>query len=241
MDNERPNERILWSHRLEEPGALPGVGLTDKEATWDKLYEKLRETPRHRTLPWWLWAAAACILLTLVPAAILLKDRSLPGPNQPQISPVPKSAPSEVAQSTLSVSPPAGIPPRITPHSARRENRERRTPVKQTIQTLAPVVSKAPSPSPQTLPGSVLPPLPDPVGPVAAIQPAKPKKELRVIHINELEPPQPAPATAGPRLKPGRLYIGFNAGQDIFRPATTYETYHTDHPIISFKHTTPNP
>ena len=46
MDNERPNERTLWSSRLEEPGALPGTGLTDKEAAWDKLYDRLRENVR---------------------------------------------------------------------------------------------------------------------------------------------------------------------------------------------------
>lgn len=87
----------------------------------------------------------------------------------------------------------------------------------------------------------MLPPCPDLANPIAVIQPAKPKKELKVIHINELEPPQLAPSTAGPRLKPGRLYIGLTPAQDVLRPATTYETYHTDHPIISFKHTTPNP
>src|SRR5882757_9984692 len=74
MDKERPNEQTWLSSRLEEPGALPGLGLTDKEATWDKLYERLSERPRRRNLTW-LWAAAACILLALIPAAVLLKEK----------------------------------------------------------------------------------------------------------------------------------------------------------------------
>ena len=62
MDNERPGEYSSWSSRLEGPGALPEMGMTDKEAAWDKLYDRLKEEkPRRRSIIW-LWAAAACIL-----------------------------------------------------------------------------------------------------------------------------------------------------------------------------------
>jgi len=76
MDNERPSEYKSWNSRLEEPGALPGAGLTDKEAAWDKLYDRLKESqaPRRRRMIWF-WAAAACLLLIAVPAALLIKDR----------------------------------------------------------------------------------------------------------------------------------------------------------------------
>ncbi|HEY8972013.1 MAG TPA: hypothetical protein VIM64_23080, partial [Puia sp.] len=62
------------------------------------------------------------------------------------------------------------------------------------------------------------------------------KKEQRVVHINEIEPPQPTPATVkGPRQKPGGLRIGL-APQETLRPSTTYagpEVYS----ILSLKHT----
>ncbi|MDV6222692.1 hypothetical protein R1T14_24495 [Flavitalea sp. BT771] len=97
MDNAKPNERPLpaegtwWSRRLEEPGALPGTGLADKEAAWDKLYDRLRETPRRRTQPW-LWAAAACLLLALIPAAFILKERRvISGSRDPKIAIRPKA------------------------------------------------------------------------------------------------------------------------------------------------------
>ena len=89
MDNERPNERTSWSSRLEEPGALPGTGLTDKEAAWDKLYDRMKEseTPRSRRMVW-LWAAAACLLLIVIPAALLLKDRRNAAHPDPEKIPV---------------------------------------------------------------------------------------------------------------------------------------------------------
>jgi len=238
MDNGRPGEYRSWRHRLEEPGALPGVGLTDKEATWDKLYDRLRETPRRRTLPW-LWTAAACLLLALAPAAFFLREKKVTiYPNPPKVAVQPKTNPRQTAapepsiviRNTMQVPLPRPVAPL---HAVRRE---RPAPVKTPAIALTPVVLQ--SPARQTLPELLLPPRPDLSKPVIASTQTTPKKELRVVHINELEPLQPAPAaaSAGQRLKPGRLHIGFHPEQDAFRPATTYyETYQTDHPIISFK------
>jgi hypothetical protein len=244
MDNERPNERTIWSSRLEEPGALPGMGLTDKEATWDKLYDRLRETPRRRTLPW-LWAAAACLLLALVPAAFFLREkRAIPHSNTTKVTVQPNTnrlrtqtpdpEPSIVIQNTMQTPSSRPVTP---PHPIRREGP---APVKIPVRALTPIAIQ--SPARTALPELLLPLHPDLSRPIitASVQ-AAPKKEPRIVHINELEPLWPAPSAAGQRLKPGRLHIGFNPQQDAFRPATTYETYQADHPIISFKHTTQNP
>jgi hypothetical protein len=48
------------------------------------------------------------------------------------------------------------------------------------------------------------------------------KKELRVVHINELELSQPTPAMVkGPRRKAGGLRFGL-APQESFHPSTTF-------------------
>jgi len=244
MDNERPSEYRSWRHRLEEPGALREVGLTDKEATWDKLYDRLGETPRRRTLPW-MWTAAACLLLALIPAAFFLREKRRPSNPQkvavrPKTNvlptPAPGPEPSIVIRNTMQAPPSRNITP------LRPDRSEKPAQAKNPVRALAPIALQSPVRTP--LPERLLPPNPDLSGPlIIASTQAAPKKELRIVHINELESLQPTPAAArtGQRLKPGRLYIGLHPEPDAFRPATTYEIYQTDHPIILFKHTTPNP
>src|SRR5581483_2005969 len=114
MDNERPNERTSWSRRLEQPGALPGTGLTDKEAAWDKLYDRLRgEAPRRRRMVW-LWAAAVCLLLIVVPAALLLKDghKRLRQDPQPIPGAISSGKQQPAPQDKLSTHPPVALNPR---------------------------------------------------------------------------------------------------------------------------------
>jgi len=268
MDNERPSEFRSWRHRLEEPGALPGAGLTDKEAAWDKLYQRLGETPRRKTLPW-LWIAAACLLLALVPAAFFLREKKvIPHPNTLEIAVQPGThgaqahpagqsqprTPNPMPETQNNL--PAPAMATATPlHPARGERpghiAKNTTPsVAATVLSLAatgrqsparaPVALQSPVPGTMDHPDLLKETHPDPSKPLIVAQ-TPPKKEPRVIHINELEPPQLAPSTAGPRLKPGRLHIGLIPAQDVLRPATTFETRQTDYPIILFKHTIPNP
>lgn len=72
MSNERPDEFLSWRGRLSRPDALPEQGLDDRELSWEKLAERLREKPRRRT---GYWIAAACLLLALAPVARLFRDR----------------------------------------------------------------------------------------------------------------------------------------------------------------------
>jgi hypothetical protein len=77
---------------------------------------------------------------------------------------------------------------------------------------------------------------PDLSKPVTVTAAAPLKKELRVVHINELEPSQPTPAMVkGPRQKPGGLRIGL-VPQETLRPSTTYAEPEA-HSILSLKHT----
>ncbi|MDO6433403.1 hypothetical protein Q4E93_22515 [Flavitalea sp. BT771] len=259
MDNAKPNERPLpaegtwWSRRLEEPGALPGTGLADKEAAWDKLYDRLRETPRRRTQPW-LWAAAACLLLALIPAAFILKERRvISGSRDPKIAIRPKAlinpartypapAPAHHSPLTAHGSPlkahrsrltapslqAAPFPAHRSPLVARRSQL-----VAHRLQLVAcslqPAAPPAPS-SPLTTPGSPL------AARSSQLMAHSYKKQPRVVHINELEPAMPTPSTAGERLKPGRLQVRLTQSE-TFRPATTYNNDPIDHPIIPLKHT----
>lgn len=246
MDNERPNEFNTWRHRLEEPGALPGIGLSDKEAAWDKLYERLGEARRRRT-PVWIWAAAACILLALIPAAILLspsgKRVDQPITQAPLRNPVTAGAKAPSASKTSDNTPSVAQTDIAVPKTPDRPRpvaqaelvsqpiKRSNTPHHPTL-LLSPIQSLKLAPAPDSFyPGR--PDLSPSIPMVIAAAPSK--KELRVIHINELEPPHPATSTAGRRQKAGRLYITLTPEQEPFRPATTFEPP-TDHPIINFKH-----
>jgi hypothetical protein len=239
MDNERPNEHALWNRRLEEPGALPGTGLADKEAAWDKLYDRLKESeaaPRRKRMIW-LWTAAACLLLIVVPAALLLKNaRTFPhaGPEKipSDISSAKKPSTrqgdpsSAVPAHPLSGQPLTGQPGRT--HAHRPARNQAHPPAAH------PDLNKLFAHGADTL-TLVFAPRPDlsKPPPVAALVPVK--KEQRVVHINELEPPQPTPATAkGPRRKPGGLRIGPDP-QETYRPSTTFAEPEP-HSILSLKH-----
>jgi len=71
MSNERPDDFQAWRSLLGQPDALPEQGLADKDATWERLFERLATKPRR----WPVYGiVAACILLALVPAARFFQD-----------------------------------------------------------------------------------------------------------------------------------------------------------------------
>ncbi|HVV07032.1 MAG TPA: hypothetical protein VHC96_22545 [Puia sp.] len=271
MDNERPNERTWWGRRLEEPGALPGTGLTDKEAAWDKLYDRLKdvrktgrrgniarfperandgpsdnelearfgaEAPRRKRMIW-LWAAAACLLLIVIPTALLLKDRN-PG-HDPKPIPVAVSSGKERSTPQDKLSSPTPVianPPQ--PASGQRVNQGKDMAATRPRPATEKAAPTHPAPAPPTRPAPIRPdlnkllahgadtltlvfaPRPDLSKPLTAAAATPPKKAQRVVHINELESPQPTPATVrGPRQKPGGLRFGF-VPENSFRPSTTY-------------------
>lgn len=74
MSNERIDEFLSWRGRLDDPRGIPGQELDDREATWERLMDKIRETPRRRRF-FGYRLAAACLLLALIPAARLFQGR----------------------------------------------------------------------------------------------------------------------------------------------------------------------
>ena len=74
MSNERIDEFLSWRGRLDDPRGVPGQGLDDREATWERLMDKIAETPRRRRF-FGYRLAAACMLLALIPAIRLFQGR----------------------------------------------------------------------------------------------------------------------------------------------------------------------
>ena len=62
MSQEKPNESLHWKNKLDELDQLPGEQIQDKNASWRKLHDRLREKPRHKKTIWY-WTAAASVLL----------------------------------------------------------------------------------------------------------------------------------------------------------------------------------
>src|SRR5579859_4025896 len=102
MSNETPDEFAAWRTRLRQPDALPEQGLADKDAAWDKLFGRLSEKPRRRLYGYRI--VAACILLSLIPAARLFQGRPAQG--------IPSTTPQRAVPiaTTPATRPPATAP-----------------------------------------------------------------------------------------------------------------------------------
>jgi hypothetical protein len=246
MSNERPDEYAGWAGRLEEPGALAGQGLANKEAAWDKLHSRLGNQPRKKRIAGY-WLAAACLLLTLIPATLLFRNHrpattQLAGPargqtplaQKPGTPVLPEKAPistPEITGSRPSGQPATTIPARTTSPGypvpsppGGQENLVRSV-------IISRFVSRSPHPRTHSLtkealrtprpPLAVTAPPPPSVAanlPIAPVRPATVKKELTVISINEIaNPVEQGPSTAGRHERSGHFRIGFNPG--TIRPA----------------------
>jgi hypothetical protein len=73
MSNERIDEFLSWRGQLDGPRGVPGQGLDDHEAAWERLMDKIAGTRRRRFFGY--RAAAACVLLALIPAVGFFYDR----------------------------------------------------------------------------------------------------------------------------------------------------------------------
>ena len=64
MSKERTDEFLKWRGLVDQPGDRPDQVLDDKEATWQKLAERLGERRRNRLSGYRI--AAACLLFALI-------------------------------------------------------------------------------------------------------------------------------------------------------------------------------
>jgi len=106
MSNERKDEFLSWRSRLDQPEGVPGQGLDDPEATWQRLMDRIREKPRRRLSAYAV--VAACFVLALIPAARLFQNHptrmiARPG-NAQRMTPLPARS-DEGQHSYISSSP----------------------------------------------------------------------------------------------------------------------------------------
>ncbi len=200
MSKERIDEFLTWRGQLEGPDGIPGQGLDDREAAWERVMDRLREDPRRRRLTGYR-IAAACLLLALIPAARLFQDRhpdvAAIHKTQPQRIPPPAqrlTAPPEPKRPVART--PAGTEPTLARTPAGRESLKTASPARMR-RPEASLLAVLPAP-PDTITAAFI----DPVAPKIGLKPLK-NKELRVIHLNEIEGAgTPAPAVTATR--PGR-------------------------------------
>lgn len=228
MSNERTDDFLSWRSRLEDPEGIPGQALDDREATWERLMDKLRETPRRRFSGYRI--AAACLLLALIPAFRLFQGR-----NGNPIGPHPVTSHRATPLSTPRIARQQPAPDKPGPQTVRP------TPAPVTASG-RPLRAKSNRPGPPTPSLDAAPPARplDPAPPAAllaeappaAVPPAIPEtpapalttttsntikhKEWKVVNIGEinssLTPPHGTAANAS-RFGLGDPAINRNAGQ----------------------------
>jgi hypothetical protein len=193
MSNERTDEFLKWRGLVDQSDDRPDQVLNDKEATWQKLAERLGERRRDRLSGYRI--AAACLLFALiVPAARLFQDRhsvaGTPGirrratPSDLQRTAVPASAAAVRKQPAPVVTTMAALPastPR--PRFLREDQAKGHTPkalFANTDRTHFPLLANIAS-----LPSPIMAAPPDPASQRPIPQPSR-TKELRVVHQNEI-------------------------------------------------------
>jgi len=213
MSKEIPDDLAAWRTLFRAPDALPGQGLADKDATWDKLFERLNSRPHRRLSGYRI--AAACILVLLIPATRLLRER----PASSKGTPV-----AEKVRPVLPVARPQGPGPTHPPVTGMApvsgtfvEARQAKKPaIRERVATSR--LAAAPRPAAATQPApAILTPTPPPSRlQAAAIEsappnPSKPapKKQWKVVDFNELEPghDHPQGMVADRQFRPLRLGI----------------------------------
>ncbi len=75
MPEEKHADGAGLKNKLEELSALPGESPMDKNLAWDKLYLHLRKR-QNRNITIWYWAAAACLVISLIMASILETNKT---------------------------------------------------------------------------------------------------------------------------------------------------------------------
>ena len=216
MSNEKQNNITHWRNQLEALDSLPGERLVDKDAAWENLYNRLREKPRLNNAAWY-WAAA-CVLIGMTISGMLIFQRdngpatniSLEKTNKTIVAPQP---PVHQKDMIMIKRPQQASIARSAEKSAHIVN------VKRSIKKIASFdailipaheVKEVVTIDPTTT-------LPSPIIIVAA---TAPKKQFRIIHINELETVSLQMATSPVRKKNG--FIQWKNDHDI-QPAAVPE------------------
>src|SRR5882757_1268280 len=103
MSNETNSEHDHWKDRLEQLSSLPGEIWTDKDASWERLYDRLKHEPARRINPLY-WKAAASVLLILGISLLIVRDKQ-PHHAQTGRLPLPGSVSKTPIQTPIHTSP----------------------------------------------------------------------------------------------------------------------------------------
>jgi hypothetical protein len=193
MSKERTDEFLKWRGLMDRPEDRPDQVLDDREATWQKLAERLGDRRRNRLSGYRI--AAACLLFALIiPAARLFQDRhgiaGTPGTRRPatpsdlQRTALPASATAVRKQLTPVITTMAASPaPAPRPRSLRQDQAKGHTPKPNfgtTDRDQFPLLANIAS-----LPSPIMAAPPDPASQRPILQPSR-TKELKVVHQNEI-------------------------------------------------------
>lgn len=73
MSDEKAGNNFHWKNKLEDLESLPGE-IFNKEATWDKLHERMQGKQANKKFVWY-WIAAACLFFALFISLFLLNTK----------------------------------------------------------------------------------------------------------------------------------------------------------------------
>lgn len=239
MSNGTQDEFAAWGRLLRQPDALPHEGLADKDAAWDKLFDRLGEKPRRPSYGYYI--AAACILIFLVPATHLFQTRQVSerqpfaiprGMRPPAIAPLaakPLTAKSAIPAPLSRQSTPASPRPAPPAHPA----------VGLRPTTIQPAIYGQKNTQPeiaQTVPIPIRPDPPAPDLPPVSAHPPQgqtptAKKQWKVVDLNELDPGRQRPHVMATNRKPLVLRIGLGPGNKGTDPGTAATPSDDDNPL----------
>ena len=186
MSNEEQGKNIQWQNKLENMEHLPSPAF-DKDASWNKLHERLQN--KKKRMPVWYWAAAACLFFAIMIALMMDNNAShLPKKDDIAIKKPEKTSKTALIDKNLAVN---EIKPAITNKKTEQANKINKI-IKKEDRVITPTtVSKIsftntvevlnnryladPLPVSNTLLATSLMPLQ--------------KKKLNVVHVNELGDP----------------------------------------------------
>ena len=203
MSRERTDEFLKWRGLIDQPDARPDQVLDDKEATWQKLAERLGERRRIRLSFYRIAVACFLFALLIIPVARLFQEshgvagvlnRHQPGQQLPRVATFVVRRPHPATETTkrdadriaravdgagpTTASAPSGG--KAAPALVRRTNRNHLPLLAAIRVSPALIVAAPPDPTNQSLLSRLS------RGPLPGVGPSPRTKELKVVHQNEI-------------------------------------------------------